>query len=40
LSTVAASQGLGGFHVGRCLYVDRPVGVDILGVLNLFKEVV
>lgn len=40
LSTVAASQGLGSFHVGRCFYVDRPVGIDVLGVLNLFKEVI
>lgn len=40
LGTVAASQGLGGFHIGGCLHIDRPVGIDILGVLHLFKEVV
>lgn len=40
LGTVAASQGLGGFHIGRCLHIDRPVRIDILGVFHLFKEVV
>ena len=40
LGTVAAGQGLRGFHIGRCLHIDRPVRIDILGVLHLLKEVV
>lgn len=40
LGTVAAGQGLRCFLVGRGLHVDRPVGVDVLGVLHLLEEVV
>lgn len=40
LGAVAAGQRLRCFLVSRCLHVDRPVGIDVLGVFHLLEEVV